>query len=115
MFRRNIRNPGGPAEDDAIPLCLYDLEMAFDFRTFHTEKLETITAGVLTPKSVVKKLSNPSVSVEVYDGIHPLQCCLRTTFYTGGPGRASISMGSPSALLPSIGWIFSQLTGRELD
>ena len=74
MFRRNIRHPGGPAEDDDTPLCLYDLEMAFDFRTFHTEKLETITAGVPTPKSVVKNSPTLSVSVEVYDGIHPLQC-----------------------------------------
>ena len=68
MFRRNVRNPGGPAEDDDIPLCLYDLEMAFDFRTFHTEKLETITAGVLTPKSVVKKSLQPF--------LYPLRCTM---------------------------------------
>ena len=68
MFRRNIRHPGGPAEDDDTPLCLYDLEMAFDFRTFHTEKLETITAGVLTPKSVVKK-NSPTLP-------YPLRCTM---------------------------------------
>ena len=73
-----MHRPGGPAEDDDTPLCLYNLEKAFDFRTFHTVKLETIyitAGGVLTPKSYVKKISPTlSVSVEVYDRIHPLQC-----------------------------------------
>ena len=71
MFRRNIHRPGSPAEDDDTHLCLYDLEKAFDFRTFHTEKLETIyitAGGVLTPKSYVKKSLQPF--------LYPLRCTI---------------------------------------